>query len=80
MEYYMSKLYRPSNGTEGEIFESKFCGRCKHDKFHEDESQGCDILLRALLFDKEDEGYPTEWTYDENDLPTCTAFELNDTD
>lgn len=65
----MSKLYRPANGTEGMIFESRFCDLCVRDI-----DQDCDIHNRALLHDDDEPEYPREWTYDSMGYPTCTAF------
>lgn len=68
--------YRPSNGTEGMMFEDKFCCNCIHEKYchtgvHGDKT--CEIQLRAFMFDQRDKEYPKEWVYDDNDKPTCTA-------
>lgn len=72
----MSRCYRPSNGSEGEGFTAKFCETCERDRaYREDEAQeGCDILARALIFDIDKPGFPREWTYDEDNNPTCTAY------
>jgi len=65
--------YRPSNGTEGEFFMEQFCYRCT--KYEWD--KGCDIQLRTMFFDVEDDEYPQEWQYDETGKPTCTDFECD---
>ena len=65
----MSELYRPANGTEGMIFERRFCERCIHDI-----NDDCAIHTRALLHDVDEPEYPREWVYDANDSPACTAF------
>lgn len=65
------KKYRPSNGTEGEYFMDKYCGHCIHDN---GDNKVCDIMMRSMCFDIEEKEYPEEWTYDENDKPTCTAW------
>ena len=67
--------YRPSNGTEGEIFESAFCDRCEHDK-----DRNCLIHTRALSYRLNEERYPTEWVIPEeaDEWPgeaKCTAFQ-----
>ena len=62
------KPFRPSNGTQGEIFESDFCDRCKRDR-------GCGIRMAALMHDETESEYPKEWVYNEHGQPTCTAFE-----
>ena len=51
--------YRPSNGTEGEIFRQKWCDRCEKDRY---ESKPCDILTRTMGYDAGDPKYPKEWT------------------
>ena len=69
--------YRPSNGTEGCAFQEHFCDRCINEKFSHTQKHGdkqCDILNRSLLWDKNDEGYPKEWQYGDNDDPLCTAW------
>ncbi len=60
--------YRPSNGTEGEMFMERWCYHCVHE-------QTCGIILKTLLFDVEDLEYPGEWQYGTNGQPKCTAFE-----
>jgi hypothetical protein len=73
-----TRLYRPSNGTEGAGFIEHFCERCRHDaKYREtdDGADGCDILRRAFLHMPADSEYPREWVYGPDGVPTCTAFE-----
>lgn len=73
----MTEPYRPSNGTDGELFMSRFCDRCKHDaKFREtqDAEDGCPIIVRAFAYLTDEPGYPTEWIEDDQG-PRCTAFE-----
>lgn len=68
----MSKRkYRPSNGTEGEMFMERFCYQCVHEEYGE--SELCDILTRTMIYDVEDDKYPDEWVYGD-DGPVCTAF------
>jgi len=65
--------FRPSNGTEGMIFQDKFCDRCK---FRTPEIKGdCQIDLLAMSFSVEDEHYPPEWIYDKDGNGICTKFE-----
>lgn len=66
----MVRKYRPSNGTEGDIFMSAFCFQCKK---HSDE-RPCPILGRVMGNGVDDANYPEEWQYDECNDPTCTAF------
>lgn len=65
--------YRPSNGTEGEIFMSDWCARCALANF-DDPDRSCDINLRAMVHDVYEKGYPTEWQYSNGGVPICTAF------
>ena len=65
------KPYRPSNGTEGEMFHEQFCYRCRYDQ---DDDEPCEIHTNALVCSLGDADYPKEWVYDENGRPTCTAF------
>lgn len=67
-----NKSYRPSNGTEGSAFYSKFCENCKHE---DPPDKCCSILARTMAFGVEDEEYPEEWIYNDEGLATCTAFE-----
>jgi len=67
------RKYKPSNGTDGMIFQDKFCDRCK---FRTEEILGdCEIDLMAMSFEINDPKYPKEWIYDKNGNPTCTKFE-----
>lgn len=67
--------YKPSNGTEGDIFCAHFCDRCIQDI-----DDNCPILTATLIYDIGDAKYPPEWQYDEvpGKLPMetakCTAF------
>ena len=63
------RLYRPSNGSEGEWFMSRWCDRCVKDS----EAKPCRILGRTMAFDTRDKEYPGEWIEDGNG-PKCTAF------
>ena len=78
----MTYSYRPSNGTEGEIFMEKWCYRCRRDqKFQEthDGNDGCPIILAAMIHDRAQPKYPMEWVSDDDVglvNPRCTAFEV----
>ena len=55
-----------------------FCEHCRYDGFlHGLEDKSCEILLRSLAFEIEDEKYPVEWIYDENGNPTCTKYKYH---
>jgi len=66
------KKYRPSNGTEGEMFMEQFCYQCTHD--HVD-GPYCDIIARTMAFDADDPEYPEEWIMNDNFADAkCTKF------
>ena len=72
------KPYKPYSAEEGIVFEDRFCNQCKRDqKYFEtmDGADSCDIHNRGQCFLSSDEDFPPEWSYDENEKPTCTAFE-----
>ena len=62
------KPYRPSNGTEGELFMEMHCYRCVH-------NGPCMIPTFAMSFESGHSQYPKEWVFDAYGWPTCTAFE-----
>jgi len=62
--------WRPSNGTEGEMFMEAFCYKCLNDDIAKD----CDILLNSMLYDTDDDRYPKEMQIDKDGQPTCIAF------
>lgn len=65
--------YRPSNGTEGEIFQATYCDNCVHDD--PPTEKYCQILTDSLGFQEEDPRYPEEWTHNTRGEPTCTEFD-----
>ena len=75
-------LYRPSNGTEGQIFFENWCYHCARDKamregqpFDEcDDNELCEIIGKTFEFDIDEPGYPTEWRYGADGDPCCAAF------
>ena len=64
--------YRPSNGTEGEIFQALRWAGCRHDRASD--GNGRLIELAAWAYDLGDEGYLAEWQYGADGQPRCTAF------
>lgn len=81
MQDRVGELYQPANGTEGEMFMSRFCHRCIHDNLDMETFEGgCDILLRTMAFGTDDEDYPREWVIATDGQPKCTAFELDTAD
>lgn len=68
--------YRPSNGTEGEMFYSAFCAHCTKEREHRTTGEGgCDIYLRTMAFGLGDAEYLTEWVLDIDGTGKCTAWE-----
>ena len=61
--------YRPSNSTDGAMFEARHCDQCKA-------GVECPIWSAAMSYNVSDSRYPSEWTY-KNGQPICTAFEKN---
>ena len=70
------KPFRPSNGSEGEMFFAAFCMKCAKDDMGKDEETGkqCRIIGDSMAYDIDDDKYPTEWTHNEKGAPVCTAF------
>lgn len=66
-----AKPYRPSNATEGDAFERRWCAHCTHtdSQFSElgDVDDFCGILASAAYMQ------PAEWTYRDG-VPWCSAF------
>lgn len=70
----MSEPYRPSNGTEGDWFTTKFCFQCSRGHLDDDEEgEPCPILGRTYAYDVDHAECPEEWVDDEHG-PRCTAF------
>lgn len=82
MSNHIIKLYRPGNGTEGEVFMDRWCRHCARDlamsegKDMEecDDDEMCKIIGNTMAFDIGDPEYPNEWQYDHKGMPVCTAF------
>lgn len=70
----MSRKYQPSNGTEGMSFIEDHCMQCIHCDPNPEGKKQCDIMMRTMAYSVTDKEYPSEWTYDEKDNPTCTEF------
>ena len=63
--------YRPSNGTEGDLFQAAWCAKCRKD--NPAKGQICRILALSQAFRIEEPLYPKEWVIDAQG-PRCTAF------
>lgn len=76
---HVGEKYRPSNGTEGQLFMDWFCDRCKRDAaFRDGSGDSCPIVADAFTFNVSDPKYPAEWQYGTDGQPCCTAFERED--
>lgn len=72
----MSQQWIPSNGTEGHMFISDWCGKCARDlpsngskEFDEcDDSELCPILASSFL------GEAKEWIEHDDGRTECTSF------
>jgi hypothetical protein len=57
------RLYRPSNGTEGEGFMAAWCARCQRDQASRDDPggfDGCEIIGRTMALAIDHADYPRE--------------------
>jgi hypothetical protein len=69
-----ARSYRPSNGTEVDIFMSSWCARCREDdRGPEMDGDGCEIVVLTMAYDIGHPDYPKAWVTDERG-PRCTAF------
>lgn len=66
--------YRPSNGTEGDVFMAQWCERCAMADY---DGGGCMIQLRAIAHGISEPEYPPEWNFTNGGAPQCTAFSLD---
>ena len=58
------KKYKPSNGTEGLMFQDAYCDRCIFDAHYQDTQEsgtGCYLLRNSFVYEIDDSRYPTEW-------------------
>lgn len=54
---------------------AQWCEHCERDSaYQKGDGDPCPILGRSLAHDIDDPEYPSEWAYDENGQPCCTAF------
>lgn len=68
--------YRPSNGSEGQMFMKRWCEKCKRDQaYQEGTGDSCAIIANAMAYDVDSPYYPSEWRYDNEGQPMCSAFE-----
>lgn len=84
-DWPQTEKYRPSNGTEGMIFEDRFCDRCKREARYRrtgDGADGCKIATAVFIYEIDDPKYPKEWIINKGDTSgmtaRCTAFRHED--
>ena len=65
------KKWRPSNGTEGDMFQEMYCRKCQKDEIN---GEICDILTYSFFFDIDHENYPNELQIGCDGQPMCIAF------
>ncbi|WP_299533421.1 hypothetical protein [uncultured Herbaspirillum sp.] len=67
--------YRPSNGTEGELFIESWCCQCARDASSQaNDDECCEIIGKTFAFSEDDPEYPAEWQYGTNGQPMCKSF------
>lgn len=79
---HAGEKYRPSNGTEGEIFMQAWCAECQRDKSMRegapleecDDNERCDIIADTFAYAVDHPKYPAAWQYGADGQPRCTAF------
>lgn len=69
-----NKKYCPSNGTEGDWFESEFCMQCLHTNPDPTKKPQCKIWCAAVCYHVTEPQFPKEWVYNDKNEPTCTAW------
>lgn len=69
----LHRAFQPANSSEGATFEARWCECCA--KSSDDPQADCLIRIQAQCFDACDPAYPSEWKYDADDKPVCTAFQ-----
>lgn len=78
LKKHAGEKYRPSNGTEGDMFAERWCLDCKRSAAHRtdpDNADPCPIEMAAFWYDIYDPKYPAEWQYGPDGQPRCTAHE-----
>lgn len=64
----VGSLYRPANGTEGDMF---FGGECKGCVYQSDYEGICLTELLCFCLSEDDPGYPIELQYGKDGQPCC---------
>lgn len=70
LESRIGRPFRPSNGTEGELFMGCWCADCRRDG-------ECRIPTQSMVFPLGDPQYPHQWQYGPDGQPRCTEHEEN---
>lgn len=72
---HAGESFRPSNGTEGMIFEEHFCSQCIHQNPDPTKNKNCEVAMLAFCFDERDKEYPREWIFNADGWPVCTKWQ-----
>ena len=68
--------FKQSNSDQGSCFESDYCLNCRrYRRSKQTDDYYCRIRLYTFAYDIDDPEYPSEWIYQEDGSPTCTAFD-----
>lgn len=67
--------YRPSNGTEGMMFEARWCETCRKWRDNPDAKTQCQIAWRAGGYMPGDKLFPKQWRHaPDGSGPECTSW------
>lgn len=70
------KPFRPSSGTEGDVFQSLYCNRCAKDWISAPGSVAnyCGLVADSMRFEVDDPQYPAAWVHNADGSPCCMEF------
>jgi len=63
--------FRPSNGTEGMMFDAVFCDVCVKECVA---GNYCKIRGLVMAFNYDDPEYPNEWVFGDDGWPMCSSY------
>ncbi len=72
---YAGTPFQPCNGTGMMVFTDVFCDRCLNMHPDPEKKPKCEILMYTMIRSPGDKEYPTEWIYDREGWPVCTAWQ-----
>lgn len=69
------KVYEPSNGSEGAMFQAEYCAHCVYDASF----SPCPLVFASMAFPQDNAFYPSQyWVHDEEGRPKCEMFTRED--